>query len=123
MKANVQYNDFKGTSAADISDHVKLSDFLKERGVDTERYEAIGSSFYSSYDDFDASIICKDNEQSTPENLHLVKISFETGIEMDEYFNLFKRYEVISVPEFYNKFEIKEEVMIDDREEESDENE
>ena len=45
MKASTQYNDFVGTTAADISDHSNLTDFLNGRGVDTERYEPIGASF------------------------------------------------------------------------------
>lgn len=63
MKASVQYNDFIGTSAADISDHTNLNEFLASRGVDTDRYNAIGASFYVGYSDFfSASIICIDNE-------------------------------------------------------------
>lgn len=66
MKASVQYNDFIGTSAADISDHTDLNKFLSSRGVDTDRYDAIGASFYVCYSDFfSASVICIDQEQST----------------------------------------------------------
>ncbi len=115
MKADVQYNDFVGTSAADISDNTNLKTFLKDRGVDTDRYEAIGSKFFSHYNDFNASIICIDKEKSEGDNLHIVSISFENDFDKREYFNLFKRYEVITVPEYYNKFKINDEITHDDR--------
>jgi hypothetical protein len=47
MKASTQYNDFIGTSAADISDHSDLNEYLSSRGVDIDRYIAIGASFYA----------------------------------------------------------------------------
>jgi hypothetical protein len=52
MKATVQYNEFIGTAVSDISDHTDLNKFLASRGIDTDRNEAIGASFYSGYSDF-----------------------------------------------------------------------
>ena len=42
MKASVQYGDFKGTSAADISDHEDLEAVAEWFGVDTSRYKPVG---------------------------------------------------------------------------------
>lgn len=119
MKASVQYNDFIGTSAADISDHTNLRDFLDSRGVDTDRYEAIGASFYAGYSDFfTASIICIDNEQSTADKKHIVKIGFESKFDKDEFFDLFKRFDVVITKKHdgYHDQEIDDEISIDDRE-------
>lgn len=117
MKASVQYNDFVGTSASDISDHTNLTEFLISRNVDTDRFEAIGASFYSGYDDFSASIICVDKEKSTDEKKHIVEISFEKDFGKEEFFNLFKRFNVIITKKFdgFQNNEIDEEISIDDR--------
>lgn len=121
MKADVQYNDFKGTSAADISDHTNLNEFLSSRGVDTERYDAIGASFFAGYNDFfSASIICIDKEQSTATKTHIVKIDFEAEFDKDEFFDLFKRFSVV-ITEHYDRYQdqdIDERIIIDDRDNE-----
>ena len=91
MKADVSYNDFIGTVAADISDHTDLNAFLKTRGVDTHRYEAIGASFYAGT----GSIICLDKEQSTADKPYTVQMSFENEITQEQFFSLFKRLNVV----------------------------
>ena len=52
MKAYVQYNDFLGTAAADISDYTTLEKYLNGINVDTNRYHPIGAKFYTSYGDY-----------------------------------------------------------------------
>lgn len=118
MKATVQYNDFIGTSAADISDHSNLNAFLANRGIDTDRYDAIGANFYSGYSHFfSASIICIDNEQSTDQKKHIVKLSFESEFGVSEFLDLFKRLEVVVTKKYggYQDHEIDEEITVDDR--------
>lgn len=117
MKADVQYNDFVGTAAADISDHVSLNDFLETRGVDIERYIAIGAEFYSGEGGFfSASIICKDNQTEVGEN-PIVKIQFESEFTSNEFFNLFKRFDVVIFQKHgnYQDEEIRESFFFDDR--------
>ena len=117
MKADVQYNDFIGTSAADISDHTDLNKYLESRGVDTNRYNSIGARFYSSYDfSFSASIICIDKQKSTTEKQHIVSISFEKDIDRDEFFDLFKRFNVVITTQFgaYENKEIDERITIEE---------
>mgnify|MGYP000741847671 CR=1 FL=1 len=121
MKARVSYEDFIGTSSADISDHSDLKQFLVTRGVDVERYVAIGASFYAGYSDFfSASIICIDNEQSTENKKYIVKIGFEEDFDKDEFFDLFKRFNVVVTRKYrgYHDQEIDEEFTIDDRKQE-----
>lgn len=123
MEASVQYNDFIGSAAADFSDHTDLNKFLSSRGVDTERYEAIGASFYSGYSDsFSASIICIDKENSTDEKKYVTKIGFENEFTRDEFFDLFKRFEVVITQKHgnYENLEIDEEFYFDDRNSEED---
>lgn len=117
MKASVQYNDFIGTAAADISDHIFLSKFLEDRGVDIERYTAIGAEFYNGEGGyFSASIICKDNQTEEGEN-SIVKISFEDEFKPSEFFSLFKRFNVIITQRHgnYETQEIRETIYFDDR--------
>ena len=119
MKADVNYNDFIGTSAADISDHTDLNKFLHSRGVDTDRYDSIGASFYARLSDFfSASIICVDKHLTTDEKPYLVSISFEDEFDKDEFFDLFKRFNVVISTKYggHQDRKIDEEIMIDARE-------
>ena len=118
MKAEVQYNDFIGTAAADISDHTHLENFISSRGIDTERYQAIGASFYAGYSDyFSVSILCIDKDNSTELKKHIVKIGFEKDISKDEFFVLFKIFNVVITQKYgnYEQLEVDEEFHFDDR--------
>lgn len=118
LKAQVQYNDFVGTAAADITDHCDLKKFLLLRKVDIDRYEPVGVSFYSGYNyNFNASIICLDRNRSSEGSPYLVDISFEGDFNRDEFFNLFKRFHVMitSKTRGYDQIEISEEIVFDDR--------
>ena len=57
-QADVQYNDFKGTAAADIADFTNLEEFLKTKGVDVNRYNPVGVDFFSSYDSCSYGVVC-----------------------------------------------------------------
>ncbi|WP_308659565.1 hypothetical protein [uncultured Alistipes sp.] len=113
MRAKVQYNDFLGTSAADISDHRSLDDILREKGVDTDQYKCIGIEVYSGYADyFHVSFLCRDN--STRQG---VKISFEKEISRKDFFNMFKRLDVVLTlnGEDCSDLEFNKLITIDDR--------
>jgi hypothetical protein len=121
MKADVQYNDFIGTSAADISDHTDLDKLLSSRGIDIDRYESIGASFYSSYSDFfSASIICIDKQKSTSNKSFIVKIRLNDEFDKDEFFDLFKRFNVVITTKYggYQDQAIDDEITIDENENE-----
>jgi hypothetical protein len=113
MKASVQYNDFKGTSAADISDHIShlggLSQYLNENGVDTERYSPVGIDVYSgNTDHFRFSIICQDRQNDN----NIVEVAFEEKQSPSEFFNLFKRFNVILISRNVNLEHIEDEPKI-----------
>lgn len=117
MRATVQYEDFIGSAAADISDHFSLAEFLQQHNVDTERFQAIGAEFYSGYSDyFSVSVICIDSDHSNDDKKHLVSISFENDITKDEFFDLFKRFNVVITKKFgnYDRCEINERILLDE---------
>ncbi|MBD8348950.1 hypothetical protein [Dysgonomonas sp. HGC4] len=118
MEAKVQYNDFKGTVAADgIDPHSAgvLVQFLEEKGIDTERYNPVGFDFYTGEREYCSfSIICIDNQEQ-----NLVKFGFEKKQTLQEFFNLFKRFNVIGISKYarIEGLELKpESIMIEDRE-------
>lgn len=92
MKADVQYNDFLGTAAADISDYTTLEKYLNEIKVDTNRYYPIGAKFYTSYGDnfCNVEILCQDREK----NNSLSALTIE-DMSIQEFSMLFKRFEVV----------------------------
>jgi hypothetical protein len=99
MKASAQYNDFKGTSAADISDHEKLEGVLDRLGVDTSRYKAVGARFFSGTNGFfSGSILAEDQQKSSDGESHVVEISVE--LDRAAFFDMFKRLDVVLVSRF-----------------------
>ena len=93
MKASVQYNDYRGTVAADTSDYALLNNYLAERGVDVERYEPIGVRFYSGYSEFvSVNFICIDHQS---DERKAVTLKFEKQLSATEFLDLFKRLEII----------------------------
>lgn len=112
-QADVQYNDFKGTAAADIADFTNLEEFLKNKGVDVNRYNPVGVDIFSSYDSCSYGVICKDKEA----NNKLVEIRFESKGSYEEFFSLFKRFNVILTNRgAYNDCEIDSNcIYVDDR--------
>lgn len=71
MKASVQYNDKIGHASVDISgiDYDKIA----QRCNLGERYTIIGISLYGTKD-ISVSLLCLDNEESTPGNEVLVHV-------------------------------------------------
>lgn len=116
MKAGVQYNDYVGTAAADEEFGMNLKDLLTERKVDLDKYKPIGISFYSgSRNFFSVSIQCIDKENSNEKHPYIVSLSFEKNLTMQEFFDLFKRFNVVLVSRNnlgYEDHEIDEEIHI-----------
>lgn len=108
MKADVQYNDFIGTVAADISDNLgsaggdNIKGLAKFFDLDEERFEPIGLSLYGVHG-FLVSLICIDKEQSTKEKEHIVKMSCDIDNENKIIDHLFKRLHIV----LHDKFDIK----------------
>ncbi len=113
MKASVQYGDFKGTSAADISDHENLEAVLGRLGVDTARYKPVGVRFYSGYKDFfSGSIIALDQNQSSDKEPYLIEINLQ--FSRDDFFDMFKRLDVVLLSRFteYDDAELKDTIHL-----------
>lgn len=112
MKASVQYDDFVGTAAADISDFITLHEVLKNWGVDTERYYPVGISFFSGTNNFVTfSILCEDRVENSGK---IVKISYdkEPGYSIKDIMELFKRFEVIITTEGLQDRELVDEPIV-----------
>ena len=122
MKADVQYNDFVGTAAADISDHLGskygdyLESFAKYFAIDQERFKTIGISVYGT-DNFYISLICVDKHKSTEQKEHIISMSIEIKNEKDILDFLFKRLHIVLHSKFDDKYpnlEYDEEVRYED---------
>ena len=114
MKASVQYGDFKGTSAADISDHENLEAAAERIGIDTTRYKPIGVSFYSGYENFfSCSVLVLDQTKSTEAEPHIMEIS--TELSRDDFFAMFKRFKVVLLRRFtnYKEAEVKDVIHLE----------
>lgn len=122
MKADVQYNDFKGTAAADISDFLgsKYGDYLESFGkhfkIDENRFRVVGISIYG-IDNFYISLICVDKVKSTEKKEHIVSMSIEIENEKDILDFLFKRLHIVLHSKFdekYKNLDYDEEVRYED---------
>lgn len=122
MKADVQYNDFVGTAAADISDFLgsKYGDNLESFGkyfkIDETRFNVIGISIYGT-DSFYISLLCVDKLRSTTEKEHIVNMSIEIENEKDILDFLFKRLHIVLHSRFdkkYTEMDYDEEVNFSD---------
>lgn len=82
MKAKVQYNDFVGSVAADISDSIaaKKGNYISSIGeyfnVNQEKFKVVGVSL-SGIHNFEITLVCIDKEKSTPTKEHLVKMNLD----------------------------------------------
>lgn len=107
MKANVQYNDFKGTAAADISDGLggagDMKGLAKFFDLDEDRFTPIGISLYGT-NGFSVSILCVDKEQSTEEKEHIVSMSYDVENKGEIIDFLFKRLHIVLHDKFDNKY-------------------
>lgn len=117
LKASTQYNDYLGTSAADGSDWYSLKDYLNKKGLDVDKYEPVGVEFYSGEGDyFHVRFICKDSDVHEKK---LVTIGFEKDISKEEFFAIFKRFNVLvtwAKGSDYSDWDLDDNtIMIDDR--------
>ncbi|WP_230350687.1 hypothetical protein [Lelliottia sp. WAP21] len=86
FKAHVQYDDWKGSVAADSADQEDFSDFLRDKGVLKEGEIVKGISFYSAERFFDVEAFVSDDEHGL--RREKVKMTIE------EFFKTFKRFSV-----------------------------
>jgi hypothetical protein len=122
MKADVQYNDFIGTVAADISDYLgtKYGDDLDSFGkffkVDETRFKVIGISIYGT-GRLHISLLCVDKHKSLGTKEHIVKMSIDIFNEREILDFLFKRLHIVLHSKFddkYQSLEYTEEISYND---------
>lgn len=95
MRASVQYNDLKGTAAADVSDHLSnsLQNFLVDtyKSFDGDRYSCNGCTMWISNEGYvSMEFICYDNVERK-----YLKFAPEKDYLYKEAFDLFKRFEIV----------------------------
>lgn len=110
MKADVTYNDFKGTAAADISDSISVkfngeslesfADFFK---LDKNRFKIIGISLYGG-EIPSISLLCIDLNESTDDKEHIVSMSVDWNYKGHPLDVLFKSFEVVLHERFDEKY-------------------
>ena len=109
MKADVQYNDFKGTVSADISDALggiggdDLESIGRYFNLNAERFKIVGLSLYGT-DGFYVSLICVDKERSTDQREHVVSMSCDIDDEKEILDILFKRLHIVLHDKFDDKY-------------------
>lgn len=111
MKADVQYNDFVGSAAADISDFIgtKYGNSLKGIGkyfnVDQERLKIVGISIYGT-ENFNISLYCVDTLKSNEVKEHIVNMSIPIPEEDNKEILdlLFKRLHIVLHSNFDDKY-------------------
>jgi len=108
MKASVQYNDFRGTAAADISDFYmnSLQKYLEDtyQSYDGERYSCIGCTLWIT----DRNIVrmrfvCFDKQENK-----YVKFESNKDFSYIEAFSLFKRFEIVMGKGNFDEIEVEE---------------
>lgn len=113
MIASVQYNDLRGTAAADVSDFYmnSLQNYLKENYTefDNNRYICHGCTIWvgNSGQSVNLSFICYDKNEDKHVKFYPIK-----SITFEEAFGLFKRFEVVMGVDI-NEIEVKDVDYID----------
>ncbi|WP_010250725.1 hypothetical protein [Myroides injenensis] len=124
MKAKVQYNDFYGSVAADISDLIaaKKGNYISSIGeyfdVNPEKFKVVGVSL-TGVSNFEITLLCVDLEKSNDSKEHLVKMKMDLDAEGQKRMLdlLFKRLNIVlfdSGKEQYLEKECNETVNFDE---------
>jgi hypothetical protein len=109
MKANVQYNDFKGTVSADIAGHIGGigGDDLRAIGeyfnLDAKRFRVVGLSIDGTESQY-ACLICVDKERSTESKEFIVSMSLGTHEGENLMSILFKRLQIMLHDRYDEKY-------------------
>ncbi len=110
MKAKTHYRDLEGTASADISDFIASNNYLQDLcdtfNLDKNKYKILGVAI-SGTKDLLGSLICLDNEKSTSEREHIVKIELQ-NVEEPIIDFLFKQFEVILFSREAKHYEVNE---------------
>ncbi len=100
FEADVQYNDWKGTCAADNSDHGSLSSMLLDSGQLAEDESIVALNFYMHYADrvyAHAYAIPLNTLTATREDRFSPVLAREIDFELttQQFFKMFKRFDIV----------------------------
>jgi hypothetical protein len=101
FNAGVQYNDFKGTSAADISDNVALADYLVSQGKALAGDRVVGFRIASGENrgtpveevSLVAYLLNSDKFEPAPTSVRAVEVRVSPG----EALAFFKRFDLVAM--------------------------
>lgn len=88
MKANVKYNSYIGTAAADISESINLKQLLTESGYDGNRYEPLGLDLVADSGNLAVFVICIDklNFDSSKKNISKCLLRTNDSVNFQQLF-------------------------------------
>ena len=86
FKASAQYDDWKGTVAADNADMNSFNSYLRDVGKIDKNEVAVGISFYSAPNFISVNAFISDGN----ENLRRIKVD----LSITEFFEKFKRFSI-----------------------------
>ncbi|MGQ5800924.1 hypothetical protein ACUNI4_26170 [Serratia sp. IR-2025] len=87
FKASTQYNDWKGSAAADDAENDDFSDYLGSIGILNAQETVVGITFQSAPNFIDIDAFIKD---TTTGNIRRINIP----LSVDDFFKKFKRFSV-----------------------------
>ena len=95
MIAKVQYNDFTGTAAADVSDFYinSMDEYIRSLSdkYDMSRYHCVGCEFWiAGTDELGIVFYCNDLQEKK-----VIPLSFNRSFKINELFNMFKRLSIV----------------------------
>lgn len=117
--ASVQYNDFRGTAAADRSFEKSLTDHLKGQKLLVDNDLIVGTKFFDLDSDsgndgkaivyvYKINITGYKNIDEYLKNEEVPKIdTVELGLNRGEFFNLFERFEIVLISSGFEGLDIE----------------
>lgn len=107
--ASVQYNDYKGTIAADRSDDIRIREILEQKGLISDTERLIGVKLYrGTLGTSDAAFVSinaykidiagsKDIKTHVQNTSDPKVLKVELDISLEEFMNLFKRLSLVLI--------------------------
>lgn len=108
--ASVKYNDLVGTASANLNCDISLTEYADSLGIDTKRFNPKGVSI--GFNERKVSCISLLCEEVGHSNKTISIILPETAIP--NFFDLFKRMEIILLKKDYNASQDIEEILLNE---------
>jgi hypothetical protein len=103
FKASTQYDDWKGTAAADDGHDVYIHSFLRDKGILDENAHAVAIHFYTgeNFDKPSIRVVVADGTGFDDVNAQITSTytlrfkEVELDLSITEFFDLFKRFSIV----------------------------